>query len=826
MFLRALFFALCLPFFLIGAVDQNLHHSRGEAPSWVKECDFPLEAAVKSSQVNLQYLLIDTQRNWEEKSFYYHCAVRTLTKSGIENISQLAIDFDPSYNQVVIHKIRVLRDGEWGDRLERARCQVIQRETDLERNLYNGDLTLIYFLDDIRVGDIVEYSYSLNGVHPLFSSHYTDRVYLQRDFAVEKIVHRLMGRSDFSFLIKPVSTDIEPKVCDLPSGLREWSWEAFETPPYLYEANQPVWHNPPIYIEMSQYQTWEEVAKKFSPLYVLPSDFAEKVPLEMQALVEKWKASAEETDKRALLALRFVQDQIRYLGIEEGMGAFQPSDPCLTFQRRFGDCKDKTFLLHALLDLMEIPSSPLLVHSSRGKRLPELLPTPCVFDHIVLQVKIDGAIYYVDPTCGLQGGSLQTNFFPDYDWGLILSEDSKELISLPKVVFERPTEIDTSCILESEDTARLKIKTVFYASRSDRWRRSLEWNGLKKIEEGSLATMQEVFGGASLDAPLEIVDDREKNVVVLTESYRLATEALSDKKLMKVFSYILRNYLDNQVNPDRTSPYQLYYPVWVKERIHIESPFSNWDPVKEDYQTDHESLLYTLSTRIEKNRATFDLELKHLQDHIPKHSLQSYWRAVSEIVRKSPGDLTIVSLASPKVGADLRLICVMAALGAVTMGGIIWLVIAIRKSIQLRRTDTEIARIRRNWLNSWGALIGYYGLSIILLVSLKFILGSESQEAVAMIQGIISFWWTIFCLFICFAFAYREPGTKFLTFFLVVSALKVLGNAFLFMHSENNLAELIEFLIFLPIFIWFQIASWDLRRLNKQTKSSVVMPSK
>ena len=647
MFFRIIFFILGVStiFSTEATVDQYASHSKDAIPSWVKLYDFSLDPVpVKPSQINLQYLLIDTQRNWEEKTLYQHFAVKTLTQSGIENISQLQIDFDPSYTQIVMHTLRVFRDGEWFDRLEDTRYNLVQRETDLEKKLYNGSLTLIYFLGDIREGDIIEYSYSLKGSRPFFSSHYTDRVYLQREFSVEKITHRLLGSPDLSFLIKPINTAIEPTILDLSPNLREWSWETSNTSPYTCEANEPIWHNPPAYIDMSQYQTWEEVAEKYYLLHALPSDFAQSVPSEMKDLVEHWKNSASETSKRALLATRFVQDQIRYLGIEENMGAFQPTDPLLTFQRRFGDCKDKTFLLHALLQLMDIPSSPLLVHTSRGKRLREVLPNPFVFDHLVLQLEIDGKSYYVDPTISLQGGSLQTTFFPDYVWGLLLSKDSKGLIPLPEETFKHPSEIDTTITLESENMAHLKIKSVFYDSRADRLRRSLKWKGLKKLEEDFLAPLQETYGTVTSDAPLEVLDDQENNIMTFIESYHLPTQELKDRKVMEIYSFTLKDYLRSRLNPERRSPYAIPYPSWVKERIHIKNPFAQWNPSQETYAPEHDSIFYTLSTQIEENCATFIFELKHLQDHIPKESLRDYWALVNDINRKAPPKMDIAFL--------------------------------------------------------------------------------------------------------------------------------------------------------------------------------------
>lgn len=383
----------------------------------------------------------------------------------------------------------------------------------------------------------------------------------------------------------------------------------------------------------------------------------------MAALVEKWKASTNRPSERALLALRFVQDQIRYLGIEEGMGAFQPTKPILTFQRRFGDCKDQTFLLHALLQLMDIPSTPILVHSRLGKRLPEALPSPLVFNHLVLQLELDGINYYVDPTFSLQGGSLANTFFPNYNYGLLLSKDSKDLIELPKTALKCPTEIDSFFVLESQNVALFKIKSVFYESKADRLRRRLKWEGLKSLEKESLAMMQEIYGAVTLDSPMKFTDDRENNIIHLIESYLLPIQSKGNKKELELYSFIHKDYLQTQINPERDTPYLLDYPLWVKECIHIDNPFLQWEDFNEDYKIKHESLLYTISKRIEKNRATFQLELKHLLDHIPKDSLRDYWHCINEINRNSLPRMPITFLATSKknscdiIGAAIVALC-------------------------------------------------------------------------------------------------------------------------------------------------------------------------
>ena len=387
------------------------------------------------------------------------------------------------------------------------------------------------------------------GGNSLFFSHYTDWVYLQIDFPVDRIVHRILGHPDLALSIKPVHTTIDPQIRDLSPTVREWFWEAVDTLPYSYESGQPIWYRPYAHVEMSQYKTWDEIAQKFYPLYALSLDFSQSVPSEMQAVVDQWKQSSACSLKRALQALRFVQDEIRYLGIEEGMGAFQPTDPRLTFQRRFGDCKDKAFLLHALLQLMGIRSTPLLVHTCKGAIIPHMLPTPYAFNHLVLQLEIGGQHYWVDPTLSLQGGSLSTSFFPNYKWGLLLSNHSEGLIALPQVHVHNPTEIATSFNVASEEKTYLQMTSVFYAGQADRLRRSLEWNGVQKIADDALSDMQELYGEVSWEAPLEVVDDREGNSLTLVESYSFPTRQYSGVMV----SYTFRDYLHRQINPERAS---------------------------------------------------------------------------------------------------------------------------------------------------------------------------------------------------------------------------------------------------------------------------------
>ncbi|MBS0604443.1 MAG: DUF3857 and transglutaminase domain-containing protein [Verrucomicrobia bacterium] len=621
--------------FLMGSEMQGEEESifLGPPPAWVKQCDFPLEPVpLKPSQVNLQYLLTDTQCNWIEKSHYYHFAIKALTQVGVGHLGQLDIDFSPSYEKVVVHTIRVFRDGVWSDRLQSARYSVLQRESELDSDLYKGVLTLVYFLSDVTEGDIVEFAYSIEGEMPHFSTHLTDGFNLQGSVSFERLYRRLLVSPQTPVNYKLFNCSEEPHVVDLSPGVREWSWELLHTEPYSYDEDSPSWHLPFARVQFSQYGTWKEVIDKMLPIYALPDDLASDPSPDMLAQVEKWMEAAPSSLERAFLALRFVQEKVRYLGFEEGLDGFKPGDPRQVFERRFGDCKDKTFLLHALLQLMDIPSTPVLVHSDKGKNLPDALPFPFGFNHVILRIEIDGEEFWVDSTFYLQGGSsLRENFLPIYYWGLPVSSKETGLVEITGNYQETATLIDTSIVLLSKDLAQMKISTTYRGYKADFMRRNLDSRGKHNFSENVLGFLQKMYGSATAYAPLIISDDREKNVLTMTESYQVPTVKSRGHKVMKVFSSTIRNYLNSGLNPERSSPYAIIYPVWVKEHIHIENGFADWAPDSEEYAWEHEALFYSHSRTIGGQTCDVNFELRHLKDHVPTDALRDYWEITSEI---------------------------------------------------------------------------------------------------------------------------------------------------------------------------------------------------
>jgi hypothetical protein len=93
-------------------------------------------------------------------------------------------------------------------------------------------------------------------------------------------------------------------------------------------------------------------------------------------------------EKRAIVRAMydFVVSQTRYVGLEFGIHGYKPYRVDDVLRRRFGDCKDKASLLHALLEAAGVDSRLVLLRMKRLGRIPEAPASLAVFNHAIVWV--------------------------------------------------------------------------------------------------------------------------------------------------------------------------------------------------------------------------------------------------------------------------------------------------------------------------------------------------------------------------------------------------------------------------------------------------------
>lgn len=620
---------------LFGRVEgsENPSCSISEAPEWVKPISFrSLGADKQTGDEHLRYLLYDIQVDLDRAAHYSHFVKALLTPDAVQEHSMVEIDFDPIYEKIVLHTLAIHRNQKVIDKLATCQKEIIQPERDLDDYQYTGRKSWVILLEDVQKGDVIEYSYSRIGDHPAYKGKYNQEFYLQALNPIDQGNYRIVGSQNRKLYFKTHAGAKEPLYAVLPEGRHEWSWQISDVASYQSDSSTPSWHLGFPAIQASEFANWSDLAQWGSDLFKLPSHFSP----EMQELVAQWKNDLPCQEERIVQALRFVQQEIRYLGIEMGSGTHEPSDPSLTLQRRYGDCKDKTLLLKSFLAMMGIDSQPVLVsHSLRG-HLSDWHPSVTLFDHVILQISHNEQVQWVDPTLSHQECPvLKKNVCAHYGKGLVLEPKSTDLTVMPTPAPSKILVKTVFTFTSFDEPARFERKISYSGSEADGMRGIYRQYGHKEIEKSYEDYFAGHFGELVQEIPLEVQDDQMKNIFSIKIGYQLPGLWKSDQEnrenFFTFYPKFIYDALEFTINPMRQSPLALEYPTHILEQIMVVNKSGQWEEkqIKENFVTDDFALNYEKTADGSQLKYIYELKIK--RDHVPQERVVDHHKELQKI---------------------------------------------------------------------------------------------------------------------------------------------------------------------------------------------------
>ena len=84
---------------------------------------------------------------------------------------------------------------------------------------------------------------------------------------------------------------------------------------------------------------------------------------EIKQKVAELTASTPSSIGKIRALANFVQDDVRYVAIELGIGGYQPHPASEVFSHRYGDCKDKATLLSTMLKEIGVESYYVIINT-------------------------------------------------------------------------------------------------------------------------------------------------------------------------------------------------------------------------------------------------------------------------------------------------------------------------------------------------------------------------------------------------------------------------------------------------------------------------------
>jgi hypothetical protein len=428
--------SVCLAALLAGSAAQagNSPIQNGPVPKWAVQSEplpVPTDAA-GAVFIRRQ----DTQVHLDGKGqlLYNGYRIRILHPNALA-LGNLSLGWNPAAGSPIVHVIKVHRDGEVIDVLKTASFEILRREDQLEAARLDGNLTAVLRVPDLRVGDDIEFGATIRASDPTLGKDDAGLLLLGPEPAPGRYHLRLSWEDKTKPTVK-MTSDMAP-IAQQSANAIDYR---FDNPAPL----TPPKDAPPRYqwqrvVEYSSFGDWQGISRRFAPLFADASRLSGTSSLRRET-ARIAAAHANPLD-RAAVALKMVQQDVRYIYVGLNGGNLTPAGADETWQRRYGDCKAKTALLLALLRELGVEAEAVLVNNSGGDDgLNERLPSPRMFDHVLVRVHVDGKAYWLDGTLPAVAPPAIGPVIP-YQWVLPLTGQGSGLEQLGWTPAPRPNEI-------------------------------------------------------------------------------------------------------------------------------------------------------------------------------------------------------------------------------------------------------------------------------------------------------------------------------------------------------------------------------------------------
>ncbi|WP_154222367.1 DUF3857 domain-containing protein [Marinicella rhabdoformis] len=598
--------------------------------AWVKPNAIPTESFQPfGTEFRASTLLIDRQifSHQGDDATYVRYINGVNNENGLKDIGKIELDFQPEYEKLKIHAVVIHRDNKQIDVLKDHEFEIIRQERELQNQLYSGTKTALLVIKDLRVGDFLELAYTRTGKNPIFSDHFFGQYQMSWSIPIKHNYLRVNVEPSRNLQIKNHRHDYTYKT-STENGIKSYVWEQNNVPAEDIQDQTPLWYLPYGMIELSEFSSWKGVSEWASQVFKVDPEFNS----ELTDLVHTWSKLPTKMEQ-ASAATQFVQNQIRYFGIEIGINSHQPRTPLDTFESKFGDCKDKTILLHSILNKLNIASVPVLVSTERQEGLLKLLPSPGVFNHVILKINHQGTTYWVDPTINNQGSLLTHIGEANYGVGLATATGAE----LETMDFVHPEteqkQIKETFTVVDKDITTLSVNSEHQGFNAEDMRRVLNDISHAELKKNFESFVSKLYGFAKIHNDLNFQDNQELNLITQNENYDIKDMwQESGKHVFADFvAWAISNIIDTPTRVIRDTPLALAYPVNIKHEINIRANTAVPKVEVKDLEVTSKYLHFKRSIFRNKGNIQISFELKTREKHVPVEDVNQHIKNIKKI---------------------------------------------------------------------------------------------------------------------------------------------------------------------------------------------------
>ena len=310
-----------------------------------------------------------------------------------------------------------------GDKFKKIKIKDITDEDAFDNNVFHDDYKLKRFLyGGLKNGGKTALKYNKR----LTDAHFFGSFYFSSYLPVESASFTISTPADMEIAFTLFGDEEQKKLVNYTvtesNSSKVHTWTAKNLPENNYEQGSIdmryiMTH---IQVRIKSYKFKGEtinVLRDVDDLYAYYYDFVKDVNTsgaeELKLITDSITKNLETTEEKVTAIYYWVQDNIRYVAFEDGMGGFIPRSAELVCDRKYGDCKDMSSVLYTMINSIGIPAYYTWVGSRDIPYTYEQVPTPAVDHHMICTyfngedyVFLDGTgtgTIYGFPTSFIQG---------------------------------------------------------------------------------------------------------------------------------------------------------------------------------------------------------------------------------------------------------------------------------------------------------------------------------------------------------------------------------------------------------------------------------------
>ena len=315
----------------------------------------------------------------------------------------------------------------------------------------------------VEDGCIIEYAYEIKNLKPVLSFDYFETFFCQNFYPIEEDIMEIVLPADREFKYKNFKTTLTPEI--ISNGTKKrYVFKNTKQKEIFPESRMPSLYDREVFPQLSVWtlNSWDTISQWYIKLV--------KEQMKSDPELEEFTRQlikGKNTDEEKIRAIfNFVSQNIRYVAILLGPHTHRPHPAHEIFQKRYGDCKDKTVLLLTMLKIAGIKANPVLVPAN-GKYFDESMPSLNAFNHVIAAVPSEGKYYWLDATNETASYNSPPFLLPTKVF-LIKNDGSYLFITTPALDdYNDYSRIDSQYFINEEGNATIDFTQTYYGKAAE-----------------------------------------------------------------------------------------------------------------------------------------------------------------------------------------------------------------------------------------------------------------------------------------------------------------------------------------------------------------------